>query len=310
MISDPGVRIPLQAYADLYGAVIRVLDDEGFALFASPLRPGTFEFMCRSAVGAATLGEALARAARFLALVLPELRVTIVRRAERAQLVIAETGAIGSAADDPRRIFAFEWLLRLVHALACWLAGRSLALDSVRFPYPSPAHAADYGLVYTENSSFGGRDLVATFDAALLDLPVQRDEAELAAFLEGAPARITMLYRRDRELARRLRALLAEALPRAIGLEEAARELHVSSRTLHRRLDEEGTSFRGIKDALRRDLALARLAKPGGQRCPRGRRSRLFRALGVLPRLPGLDRRKRPAPGAGVVSERGRSPTS
>ena len=64
VISDPGFRIPLQAYADLYGAVIRVLDDEGFALFASPLRPGTFEFMCRAAVGSATLGEALARAAK------------------------------------------------------------------------------------------------------------------------------------------------------------------------------------------------------------------------------------------------------
>ena len=40
-----------------------------------------------------------------------------------------------------------------------------------------------------------------------------------------------------------------------------AARLHLSSRSVHRRLEEEGSSFRGIKDALRRDLALARLAK-------------------------------------------------
>jgi len=263
VLADPAARVPLGAYAALYGAVIRAHGDEGFALFAAPLRPGTFEFLCRSAVGAVRLGEALDRAARFLALVLPELRVTVERDGTHARLVIAETRAIAARAADPCRVFAFEWLLRLLHALACWLAGRALALDSVRFPYPRPAHAADYGLVYTEHSSFGGAALVATLDAALLELPVRRDEADLAAFLEGAPGKITMLYRRDRDLARNLRAILAAALPRALGLEEAAAGLGLSPRTLHRRLQDEGSNFRAIKDALRRDLALARLARQG-----------------------------------------------
>ena len=263
VLADPAARVPIAAYVALYDAVIDELGDEAFALFAAPLRPGSFEFMCRSAVGAPVLGEALDRAARFLGLVLPELRVSTRRSGGRAELVIAELRAIRERADDPCRVFAFEWLLRLVHALACWLAGRGLALDAVRFPYPRPAHAADYGLIYTEHSSFGGADLVAGFDRALLDLPVRRDEAELAAFLEGAPGKITMLYRRDRELARSLRTLMADALPRVLGLDEAARALNLSPRTLHRRLGDEGVNFRAIKDALRRDLALARLARPG-----------------------------------------------
>jgi AraC-like DNA-binding protein len=262
-LDDPGARVPLAAYAALYGAVIRALDDEGFALFASPLRPRTFEFLCRSALGAARLGGALDLAGRFLALVLPELRVGVRREGTRAMLVITEESPLASLPDDPARVFAFEWLLRLLHALACWLAGRGLALDSVRFPYPRPPHADDYRLVYTERSSFGGKDLVATLDAGLLDLPVRRDGADLATFLEGAPGRITMLYRRDREVALRVRALLADALPRSPGLDEAARALNLSPRTLHRRLRDEGASFRSVKDALRRDLALARLAKPG-----------------------------------------------
>ena len=264
VLADPAARVPLPAYAALYDAVIRAHGDEGFALFASPLRPGTFEFLCRSCLGGGRLGVSLDRVARFLALVIPELRVGVHRDGPTARLVIEELRPLRPRAADPGRVFAFEWLLRLIHAVACWLAGRGLALESVAFPYPRPPHAADYDLIYTEHSTFGSPRLEAVFDAALLDLPVRRDESDLAAFLEGAPGKITMLYRRDRELARNLRALLAAALPRAMGLEEAARELHLSPRTLHRRLNDEGASFRAIKDALRRDLALARLAKPGG----------------------------------------------
>jgi AraC-like DNA-binding protein len=263
-LEDPSARVPLTAYAALYDAVIRAHGDEGFALFASPLRPGTFEFLCRSCLGSGLLGDSLGRLARFLALVLPELRVSVLREGTVARLLIEETRPLRPRGADPCRVFAFEWLLRLIHAVACWLAGRSLALDSVRFPFARPPHAADYDLIYTEHSSFGAPRLEAAFDAALLDLAVRRDESDLAAFLDGAPGKITMLYRRERELARNLRALLAGALPRAMGLDEAAREMHLAPRTLHRRLADEGTSFRAIKDTLRRDRALALLARPGG----------------------------------------------
>lgn len=260
-LSDPQARVPLAAYAALYNAIVRALDDEGFALFAGPLRLGTFEFLCRSVVSSRTLEEALERAARFLRLVLPELRVTVSRTRSTAQLEIAETTPLGTQRQDPRRVFAFEWLLRLLHALACWLVGRGLALNSVAFPYAKPAHAADYGLIYTKHSRFGSRSLVATLNPNLLDLPVRRDEAALASFLEGAPGRITMLYRRDRETVRRVRDLIAAALPQPLALEDAARELLLSPRTLHRRLHEEGSSFRAIKDAVRRDFALSMLEK-------------------------------------------------
>jgi len=263
VLADPRARVPLPAYAQLYGALIRAHGDEGFALFATPLRPGTFEFLCRSAVGAPTLLEALLRAARYLAVVLPELRVSVERDAGCARLVIAEVRPLRPAPGHPSRIFAFEWSLRLLHCLACWLAGRGIALETVRFPYPRPPHADDYGLIYTENATFGGVCLVATLDASHLDLPVRRDDSELAAFVEAAPRNITMLYRRDREFARRLRVVLEAALPRAMDLEEAARELRLSPRTLHRRLQDEGINFRAVRDALRRDLALERLARPG-----------------------------------------------
>ncbi len=55
----------------------------------------------------------------------------------------------------------------------------------------------------------------------------------------------------------RARRMLAEALQRSadISLEQIARSLHMSERTLRRRLDEHGTSYKSLLDELRRELA-------------------------------------------------------
>lgn len=266
-IADTASRIPIDRYAELYNRLNRQLDDEAFALFAQPMRVGSFEFLCRGCLSAATLADALTRAARFLHVVLPDLAVSVRRSHGHAELVIAETRRLADNPEDPGRIFAFEWLLRLLHGLSCWLAGRGIGLDSVIFPYRKPAHFGDYALIFTEDSRFaptvpgGMGTLVASFNANLLDLPIRRDEAALASFLDGAPGKITMLYRRDREMVIRVRDLLRAALPETLSLDDIADRLHLSPRTVHRRLEEEGSSFRGIKDALRRDMALARLTK-------------------------------------------------
>ncbi len=266
-IADTASRIPVERYAALYNLLNREFDDEGFGLFAQPMRVGSFEFLCRACLSAPTLAEALTRASRFLHVVLPDLAVSVRRSHGHAELVIAETRKRAGDTDDPGRVFAFEWLLRLLHGLACWLVGRGIGLDSVIFPYRRPAHAADYALIFTEDFRFaptvpgGFGTLVASFNANLLDLPVRRDEAALTAFLDGAPGKITMLYRRDREMVIRVRDLLREALPDSPGLGDVAARLHLSPRTVHRRLEDEGSSFRIIKEALRHDMALARLAK-------------------------------------------------
>lgn len=260
-LSDPTVRIPIGNYARLYNLLVAELDDEGFGLFSVPLKMGTFEFLCRSLISSRTLEEALDRCARFLRLLLPDLRLVASRERASARIEIHETPIFGHSSNDPRRMFAFEWLFRLVHGLSCWLVGRSLALDSVQFPYRRPDHADDYALIYTAHSFFDTTSLTATLNPSLFDLPIRRDEEDLANFLDGAPGKITMLYRRDRETVRQVRDILATALPKPVSLEYVADQLHLSSRTLHRRLRDEGSGFRAIKDTLRRDIALAKIEK-------------------------------------------------
>jgi AraC-like DNA-binding protein len=259
LLIDRDARIPVARYAALYRLINDSLDDEGFALFSRPLRRGSFEFLCRAALSATTLEQALQRIARFLHVVLDDLDVAIEKSGSAAVIVISEEQALPVGPGG--RVFAHEWLLRMIHGLAAWLVADPLPLDEVSFPYPPPLHAADYELVFAPRYTFDAPRLEARFPVGWLTLPVRRDEAALRQFLVDAPASITTLYRRDRALSLRVREHLRAALPEHLPLPALARRLFVSPRTLHRRLDEEGTSFRAIKDSLRRDLATEWLTK-------------------------------------------------
>ncbi|MGE5468634.1 MAG: AraC family transcriptional regulator [Ignavibacteria bacterium] len=266
MLDDGDARVPVARYAALYRLINERLDDEGFGLFSRPLRRGTFEFLCRGALSAATLEAALERIARFLRVVLDDMEVEIQRTRDTAVIVISQEQPL--PVGEPGRVFAFEWLLRMIHGVAAWLVARPLALSEVAFPYPPPPHAAEYEFVFAPRCTFDAQRLEARFPAAALDLPVRRDEAALAAFLADAPASITTLYRRDRAVAQRVRDALRAALPGTRTLPQIAAALFLSPRTLHRRLEDEGTSLQAIRDALRRDLAgewLTKTRRPIGQ---------------------------------------------
>ncbi|TRZ97630.1 MAG: AraC family transcriptional regulator [Rhodocyclaceae bacterium] len=263
LLHDRSARVPVARYATLYRLINEGLDDEGFALFSRPLRRGSFEFLCRAALSAATLEQALERIARFLHVVLDDLEVDLEKSGRAAVIVVSEEQALPVGAIG--RVFAYEWLLRMIHGLAAWLVAHPLPLDEVCFPYPPPLHAADYELVFAPRYTFDAPRLEARFPAEWLALPVRRDEAALRSFLVDAPASITTLYRRDRALSLRVREHLRAALPEHLALPAIARRLFLSPRTLHRRLEDEGTSFRAIKDGLRRDLAtdwLTKTARP------------------------------------------------
>ena len=261
ILTDPDRRVPLDLYADLYNRVVRALDDEGFGLFSVKLTPGLFAVLCRAMIAARDLEEALIRASGLLHLVLPDLAMKLERDGAAASLEIIETPGAWPARNDPRRVFAFEWLLRLIHGLSCWLVGRPLALDSVQFPYAAPTQASDYALIYTEHPSFAGDRLIARLNPVLLGLPIRRDQDAVAGFLEGAPGKIAMLYRRDHEMVRQIRDILATSMGESLSLQDIADRLHLSLRTVQRRLKQEGAGFRAIKALVRRNMALSVIGK-------------------------------------------------
>ena len=258
-LKNPHARIPVSNYAALYRRVIAGLNDEAFALFSRPMRLGSFELLCRAMLSADRLGEVLERLPRFLAVMFDDMELKATRRAGVVTLAVRQTQQLRLPAAG--RVFAYEWLLRMIHGLLAWLVAHPLPLDEVAFPYPPPPHAADYEHVFAPRFSFNAAQLEARFPAQFLNLPVRRDEAALRIFLADAPESITTLYRRDRAVMLRVREHLRATLPHPLSLPEIALRLNVSQRTLHRQLLAEQTSFRAIREALRRDLAMDWLAK-------------------------------------------------
>ena len=68
-------------------------------------------------------------------------------------------------------------------------------------------------------------------------------------------------YRRDRLLARRVQGLLSAHAAEKHDAAAVARRLHLSTRSLHRHLREEGTSLQALKDEVRRDRAVELLSR-------------------------------------------------
>jgi AraC-like DNA-binding protein len=152
----------------------------------------------------------------------------------------------------------------LVHGVACWLVGRRIPILRAHFSYPEPPHGAEYRLMYCTDLSFGMPATCIVFEADYLDLPVVQDERTVKEFLRTAPENILVKYKNGSSLGARIRRRLRQLLPAEVpDFDALAAELNMTTATLRRRLHEEGTSYQGIKDQLRRDLAISYLSHSG-----------------------------------------------
>jgi AraC-like DNA-binding protein len=93
------------------------------------------------------------------------------------------------------------------------------------------------------------------FDARYLHLPLRRDEKALRQMLKRALPLTVLQYRRDRLLVEQVRQALVAHADAAHSAEQIARLLHMSTRTLHRQLKDEGASLQQLKDETRRERA-------------------------------------------------------
>ena len=157
----------------------------------------------------------------------------------------------------PRSAFAYRTYWIILHGITCWLVGRRIPIRLVDFRCDEPPQGADYRLFFGAPVRFSQPISRLGFDSAMLDLPVSRSEQALKQFLRGAPANILVRYRYDAGLAASVRRRLSRVPPAAwSSFVELAAEMRMPPSTLRHRLDEEGQSYAGIKDDIRRDVAV------------------------------------------------------
>jgi AraC-like DNA-binding protein len=255
LLQSPQARISAKHYGALWRLVAQTLDDEFFGQDTRRMKAGSFAMMCHALLGCKTLSHALERSLRFYALILDDISGSLERRGAEARLELHDRSAA------PRREFAHEVLLMLLHGVCCWLVGRRIPIQRAQFAYPEPPYGAEYRTMYSSNLEFRAPRTAIVFDASYLDLPIVQNERTVKEFLRIAPENILVKYKNGSSLGARIRRRLRQSLPGGLPEFEAlAGEMNMTPATLRRRLHEDGTSFQAIKDQLRRDLAISHLS--------------------------------------------------
>ncbi|SFN40855.1 AraC family transcriptional regulator [Variovorax sp. OV329] len=148
-----------------------------------------------------------------------------------------------------------EFWFSSIYTLMGKVLERPFEARALLLPYPAPAHAARYAEVLGCEVRFGAPVMQWQFDAALLALPLPNANPMMAGVCAEFCARMLESVEAEPEVVRAIKeACLASpsALP---GVHEMAARLHLSPRTLHRRLEDAGTSYQAIADGIRQRLA-------------------------------------------------------
>lgn len=143
------------------------------------------------------------------------------------------------------------------------LTGAPLPLESLELRLPAPVDMSAFDNAMGVRPQFDCLNNRIGFRTALLDLPLPRGNPVTVSQCE-AQCQALLARRRQRSgLAGQLRTRLLACPGRLPDMPALAAELHVSIRTLRRRLAEEGTGYRDLLEEVRETLAEQLLATGG-----------------------------------------------
>lgn len=250
-VENPATRVTAWQFERLSGLAMQALDDEALGWFRRRLPWGSYGMLARASISSPTLGVALQRWCRHHGLLQEDVTLSLQSEGGTATLSLTAHRDLG-----PYREFCPVSVLRNAHGLACWFIDSRIPLQGAQFPFPRPPHHDAYAVLFPGPTRFGTGPAAIRFDARYLQLPLQRDEAALRLMLQRALPLTVLQYRRDRLLVQRVRSLLTADPAAAHSAEALAQRLHLSPRTLHRQLKDEGASLQGLKDEVRRERAI------------------------------------------------------
>jgi AraC-like DNA-binding protein len=255
-LDDPNARYPLAAVHRLWALADEVTRDPCFGLdVGRAWHPTSFHALGYAALASATLREALGYVVRYARVVNSGARVDLVDRGGEIMLTLGrgfrEPAFAPFVSDSPVQagLAAIVVLCRQARGHAVDLRRVTLEQDE-----RNGAHARMQGF-FGCPVVFGAGENALVFRPEELDAPLSSANAVLAQInaraLEDYLARLE-----SPALSDRVRARLVRSLP-AGNVEQSAmaRTLNMSLRSMQRKLNREGTSFRALLDDTRRQLA-------------------------------------------------------
>lgn len=251
-LKNPDARITALQMEWVSGAAMQALDDEALGWFSRRLPWGSYGMLVRASLTAPTLGVALQRWCRHHGLLSDDIDLRVSTNQGVACLTLTERRPLAQV----QREFCVVSVLRNALGVACWLTDSRIPLLRTTLQFAAPAHSSSYRVLFDGPTRFDAPLHSLQFDAGYLALPVRRDEAALQRMLQRALLLQVRPYRRDRLLVEKVRHTLAQHPEHSRNADDLAAFLHLSPRTLHRQLKEEGARLQELKDAVRRDMAM------------------------------------------------------
>ena len=238
-----------------------MMADEFCGFTPSPLRLGSFEFMCGLAVRAGTLGSAFRHAFRFYAGNTDDIAFELLDDGEFAtvQMRLAHPEA-------DHYNFLYEWWFIVWSRLGGWLIDAEIPVLAIDFPHPQAGAPDEYAETFHGACRFSQPAARFSFSSQWLSRRIERRVEDMQAFLRPASFDLGQAIGPAGSFKALLKARLVrhlQATQQILSIEAAAAEYRVSSQTLRRRLERECTSYRLLKEEVRRETALQLLGAGG-----------------------------------------------
>lgn len=248
---NPEVRLPLSEVLGLWDRIRDRVGNPTLQLEApSHLPVGAYKVIEYLIDASPTVGEAIGRFARFFCLIADHVRIFVESGEGERRMGI--TMAHGEPAPPIFVDYTFAALTTRIRVRTC----PGLAVRCVEFRQAAPPDTSAYESLFRAPVSFGCDGDWLCFSDDEWVAPTERGDEALARLMEEhAQILAERLPGPQMGIVSDVRQAILEALPRNPGADEVARTLHISTRTLQRRLAGAGASFSQVSDGVRSELA-------------------------------------------------------
>lgn len=249
-------RAPAGIVARLWDEAGKRTGDESFGLDVGRTSPDAGLPLAGRLIAASdTLGEGLARVMTYYR-VFNDVHPAEVAVDGDELVVRVLTKAIPIKLPRHAIEFAFSWFV----AVASKALREPVKLTRVSFEHAAPKDDAEHREWFGCPVTFDAGETSFRAPATLFERRTASPDPELLEILERHAQNLFEKLPARASLVARTRAVLVELLPRGdADIELTAEALQVSARTLQRKLQEEGTSFRDLVDDTRAEIAKERL---------------------------------------------------
>jgi AraC-like DNA-binding protein len=257
IIEDPDARIPRQHTTRVWAEAARLLNDPDMGLHVAELiEPRAFNVAVYLAMSSRTLREGITRLLQYQRLAASGGRLVLEDR-EGGGFVRLAFGSDEAPETRDQREHMAVMLLKYCR----WITKEKFDFLEVHFHHPRPDQISEHERIFRCPIYFGAHAsglLIASED---LDRPSIHADSRLARHHEEFAAE-SLRALAGPGFAREVEDSLIPILERGdLDIKRAAARLDLSSRTLQRRLTEEGTSYREVVDGLRRRISLRHLSR-------------------------------------------------